>query len=214
MKKNILKTLAIFLLLPVLVFVGCKDSKKTLPAIAVSHYFKQEISIKRNSLSDVGTLVPLTSPDDISILTKTKPDLNLLSQYLKFEISAEPLWIYKMFIQKISFYVYCNESSETLMTITLRITDVASEEAIWAATQETVTAETFKTYCSFTPQANKSIKCNFEINRTVIVATGSTLSIDIEESKDLFSSTTDHQSTFQWLIYGLEVNGESRTYTR
>lgn len=213
MKKNILKMLALFLLLPVLTFVGCKKSK-TLPAISVSKYFQQEISIKRNSLSDKGTLIPLISSGELSTLTKNKPDLNLLSQYLKFEINADPVWIYKMYIQKISFYVYCNESSESLMTINLTISDVATEEAIWAATQETVESETFDSQCSFTPKANSSIKCNFEINRTVIVATGSKLTIDIEESKELFSTTTEYQSTFMWMIYGLEIHGESRAYTR
>ncbi|MBR3885954.1 MAG: hypothetical protein IKJ33_05820 [Clostridia bacterium] len=205
--KKLLKTFVIFLLLPVLVFVGCKDDKKELPKIDTARYFKDKITIHRNAFAE-------TSTDSLSILTKDKPDNNLLSQYTKFEINAEPVWIYKMYIEKISFYVYCSESSETILTVNLKMTDLATEDAIWAATQENVQAESFEAQCDILPEAYKSVKCNFEINRTVIVATGSTLSIDILNSRDIYSGDAENKSTFSWLIYGLEVRGESRTYTR
>lgn len=204
--KKILKTLVIFMLLPVIILVGCKKSK-TLPAISTTKYFKEDITISRNGIAD-------TSTDKISLLTQDKPKEENFSQYKKFTINAEPVWIYKMFIEKISFYVYCNESSESQMIINLKMTDLATEDAIWKATQETVEAESFETQCTITPQARKAVKCNFEINRTVIVATGSTLSIDIENSLELYSGDAETKSTFMWQIYGLEVFGESRTYTR
>lgn len=204
--KKFFRMLIIFLLLPVMVFVGCKNSK-TLPSIALAKYLENEVTVKRNNFSEIKT-------EDISILTQKKANKDLLSQYIKFEIKTDHTWIYKMYIEKISFYVYCNESSESLMTINLKITDVATEDAIWNSTQETVESEDFESQCTFTPEANNAIKCNFKIERTVIVATGSTISIDIENCLELYSSTTDMPSTFMWMIYGLEINGESRTYTR
>jgi hypothetical protein len=33
-----------------------------------------------------------------------------LSKYLKFELTADNVWMYKMYVQKITFYVYCNEN--------------------------------------------------------------------------------------------------------
>ena len=204
--KKLLKSLVIFMLLPVIILVGCKKSK-TLPAISIARYFKEDITISRNGIADTNT-------DKISILTQNKPKEENFSQYRKFTINAEPVWIYKMYIEKISFYVYCNESNESQMIINLEMTNLATEDAIWAATQETVESETFSSQCTLTPQARKAIKCNFEINRTVIVATGSTLSIDIENSLELYSGDAETKSTFMWQIYGLEVYGESRTYTR
>ena len=212
MKKILLKTLIIFLLLPMIIFVGCKD-KKTLPAISVSKYFKNEITISRHGVSFDPTK-PHNSTDTLSLLTQTEAKEENLSKYKEFKINAEPLWIYKMYIEKISFYVYCNESSESLLTINLSITDVASEDDIWNSSNENVETDTFSTQCTITPESRKPIKCNFPINRTVLGATGSTLTIDILNSLELYSSNEDNVSTFQWLIYGLEVHGESRAYTR
>lgn len=206
MKKNLFKSLVIFLLLPVLILVGCKD-KKELPTISTAKYFKNKVTVSRNGFAEA-------SSETLDILTKEKADKAYLAPYTKFELSAEPVWIYKMFIEKITFYVYCNESSETILTVNLKMTDLATEEAIWSATQETVESETFESQCSVEPKAFKPIKCVFEINRTVIVATGSSLTIDILNSLEIYSGDAETKSSFMWLIYGFEVHGESRAYTR
>ena len=205
MKKNLLKSLVIFLLLPVLIFVGCKNSK-SLPSIKISRYFKEKITISRYGF-------PEASKDTISLLTQKKAKAENLSPYTKFEISAQPVWIYKMYIEKISFYVYCNETTETPLTINLKMTDLATEDAIWASTEEAVSSEDYEEQCMVEPKAFKAIKCNFNINRTVIVATGSTITINVD-SLEIFSSDETNESTFKWLIYGFEVHGESRAYTR
>ena len=51
--KKLLKTFVIFLLLPVLVFVGCKDDKKELPKIDTARYFKDKITIHRNAFTEL-----------------------------------------------------------------------------------------------------------------------------------------------------------------
>ena len=206
MKKNLFKSLIIFLILPVLILVGCKN-KNELPIISTTKYFKDKVTVSRNGFADAST-------ETLEILTQEKADKKYLAPYEKFELSAEPVWIYKMFIEKITFYVYCNESSETILTVNLKMTDLATEDAIWNATQETVESETFESQCSVQPQAYKPIKCVFEINRAVIVATGSTLTIDILNSLEIYSGDAETKSSFMWLIYGFEVHGESRAYTR
>ena len=206
MKKHLFKSLVIFLLLPVLILVGCKN-KKELPKISTAKYFKNQVTVSRNGFAEEST-------ETLDILTQEKANKAYLAPYEKFTLAAEPVWIYKMYIEKISFYVYCNETSETILTVNLKMTDLATEDAIWSATQETVESETFESQCSVEPKAFKPTKCIFEINRTVIVATGSTLSIDILNSLEIYSGDSENPSTFMWLIYGLEIHGESRAYTR
>ena len=205
MKKNLLKTLVIFLLLPVLIFVGCKDSN-SLPSISISRYFKENVTVSRNGIAEAST-------EKISLLTESKAKDEYLSPYTKFEITAQPIWIYKMYIEKITFYVYCNETTESQFTLNLKMTDLASEDAIWDSKEDNVSSEDYEEQCTIQPKAFKSIKCTFDINKTVIVATGSTITINVD-SLEIFSLNENGESTFKWLIYDFEVHGESRAYTR
>lgn len=201
MKKNLLKSLLIFLLLPVLVLTGCK--KKSLPSLNLSRYLKDKISITRSGIDEA-------SSGSLSLLTESKLNTNNLSKYLKFEITADNVWMYKMYVETISFYIYCSESSEYQLTINLKMTDLASEEDIYASKTENVETSTVEEQVTITPQANKTVKCTFTINKTVVNALGSTITIDVFNSPELFSN----DSTFMWMIYGLAINGESRSYSR
>lgn len=205
MKKNLLKTLIVLIILPVLVLVGCKN--KSLPTLNLSRYLKSEITIKRYGLSE-------EKSDNLSLLTESKAKEGNLSQYLKFEIKTNPVWTYKMYVEKITFYVYCNESSEYQMTINVKMTDLASEEAILETTTENVETEEIEEQITITPQGKKAIKCSVNINKTIVNAFGSSISIDVYNSPELFSGEGENKSNFMWLIYGLEIHGESRTYSR
>lgn len=207
MKKNLLKSILIFLMLPVIMFVGCKNKETQLPKINLSRYFKDEISVLRYGISEKST-------DTISLLTQKKAKKSNLSKYQKFELNANSVWIYKMYIESISFYVYCNESSDYQMTINVTMSDLADEEGILNSTDTNVETETVEQQCSLFPKAKKAIKCNVKINKTVVNALGSTITIDILNSPELFSSDGENESTFMWLIYGFEIHGESRTYSR
>lgn len=204
MKKHLQKSLLALLLIPVLIFGGC--GKKKLPAISISRYFQDTLTISRFGISE-------TSTESVSMLTASKPNAQNLSKYTKFEFTATPNWIYKMYIEYISFYVYASEDSQYQMVVNLKMTDLATEQAIMSATTETVETETYEQQCNITPKKNKAIKCIFNINRTVISALGANVSIDILNSLELFAGEED-SNTFTWLIYGLEIHGESRAYTR
>ena len=205
MKKNLLKSLLVFLILPVLVFVGCKN--KELPTINLSKYLKSEISVKRQGFTEAKAA-------DLSLLTDKKPNYENLSQYLKFEIQANNVWMYKMYVEKITFYAYCNESSDFQMIINVKMTDLASEEDILSSKSENVETVTVEEQVTFSPQAKKAVKCTVNINKTVINALGSTITIDTLNSPELFSGDGETKSTFTWMIYGFEIHGESRTYSR
>lgn len=205
MKKKLLNILLIFLILPVMVFSGCK--KSSLPAINLATYLKEDVTVKRFEYAD-------TSTEKIGFLTKSKADTSYLAKYLKFTLEAEPVWFYKMYVEYISFYVYCNENSDYLMTINVSISDVASEEEIANAGTNTIETETFSADCIISPKKGKAIKCIFPINRAVVGALGSTITIDVLNSLELFSDDEEgNASSFKWLIYGLEIHGESRTYS-
>lgn len=204
MKKNILKTLLIFLILPVMVFSGCK--KSSLPAINLSTYLKDEITIKRFEYAE-------SSTEKIGFLTKSKADTTYFGKYLKFTINAEPVWFYKMYVEYISFYVYCSEASDYQMTINVSISDVASEDDILNSSEE-IETDTFTAECTIKPKQRKAIKCKFPINKAVVNALGSTITIDVMNSLELFSDDEEgNASSFKWLIYGLEIHGESRAYS-
>ena len=205
MRKKLLKSLLIFLLLPVLIFVGCKN--KELPAINLSRYLKKEISIKTHDISQAKTA-------DLSIITEKKPNVEYLAQYLKFEIPANNVWMYKMYVEKITFYVYCNETSEFQMIVNVKMSDLASEEDILNTKTENVETETIEEQITLTPEAKKSIKCTININKTVVNALGSTITIDTYNSRELFSGDGESNSSFTWMIYGFEIHGESRSYSR
>lgn len=202
--KKILKFLLVFLLVPVMMFTGCKN--KELPTINLSRYLKDEISVKRMNVD--------TTTESLSLLTQTEAKEENLSKYFKFEINTDPVWMYKMYIESITFYVYCNESSEFPLTINVKITNLANEEDIFNSISENVETETFEGQASFIPEEKKGIKCTVDVNKTIVNATGSTITLDAYNSPELFSGDEESSSTFMWLIYGFEIHGESRTYNR
>lgn len=202
--KKLLNILLIFLLLPVMTLTACK--KKTLPSINIERYLKDEMTVKQLNTED--------TTKSISLITQDEAKDENLSKYLKFEISTDPVWMYKMYIESITFYVYCNELSEFSLTLNIKITNLATEEAIMEAITENVETETFEEQVSFNPKEKKAIKCTVNVNQTIVNATGSTISIDAYSSSELFSSDEETSSNFMWLIYGFEIHGEPRTYTR
>lgn len=207
MRKKLLNLLFVILILPVMVLTGCKKGSSSLPAINVSKYFKDEITISRYNIAEDST-------DSISLLTQKKAKKENLSKYVKFELNADPVWIYKMYIESIVFYVYCNESSEFQMTINVKMTNLADESAILESKSDNVATEDVEQQVTIMPKGKKAIKCVVPINKTVVNSLGSTITIDFKNSPELFSSEGENESSLMWLIYGFQVHGESRTYSR
>ena len=167
---------------------GCKKGSSSLPAINVSRYFKDEITITRYNITDDRT-------DSISFLTQKKAKKENLSKYVKFELNADPVWIYKMYVESIVFYIYCNESSEFQMTINVKMTNLADESAILESKSDNVATEDVEQQVTIMPKGKKAIKCIVPINKTVVNSLGSTITIDFKNSPELFSSEGENESS-------------------
>lgn len=210
MKKNLLNIFMVLLLLPVIMFSGCKKSE--LKAIDSAIYLKDEIQvISYGILENDGSLAE--TPGSLTLLTQKKAKTDNLSKYLKFVINAQPVMMYKMYIEYISFYIYCNESADQ-MTINFTMSNLASEDGILNSKEQTVEPVTVEEQLALSPKAKKKIRCTIPINKTIATATGSTITIDVLNSTELFSGDEETNSTFMWLIYKFEIHGESRSYTR
>ena len=205
MKNKLLKSLFALLLIPVLFFAGCKD-KKSLPAIDLATYLKEEITVSYYQLEAKST-------KDLSFITDTKLDEEKLGKYVKFELSANSVWMYKMFVESISFYVYTTASSTSEMIVDVSMTNMADEEVLKKTNSEEPEITTASEQCTFIPEKNKATKCTFKINKAVARATGATIIIDISNSLELFD-TDNGQADFNWVIYGFEIHGESRAYSK
>lgn len=193
MKKSILSFLILMLFVPVMFFTGCSNKTK-LPEIKASRYFSSSVS---TSLFDQTQKRQI----QLSSITSKKPNKDHMDKYVQYELTGDGVWIYKMYIECIYFYVYTSDTNEA-MTITLTFTNLASESDL--TKQETVT----KT-CAVQPGKNKATLCKINIGKVVATATNTKLTIDIAQtaSYDFF------ENNFKWMIYDFSVYGESRSYS-
>lgn len=200
MKKITTLLFAIFISISALLFSGCSQSG--LSPIDMSTYYKStiETSIYKNSSSSSKSLT-------LDKITADSPNTSFMDKYIDFKVTANPSWVYKMYIEKIEFYVLTNESTESQMAVSLSVTNLAKET-------DTTAADTFTELKSHVPVANSAQKYTFEINQVVAKATGSTITIDISESSEILINKNDSNSDFKWMIYGLKVYGEHREYSK
>lgn len=205
MKNKLFKTLLVLLIIPVLFFTGCKK-EKLLPAIDLSTYLNNEISVKFYQMESAST-------QELSFIAAPELDKDKLGKYVSFELNTNSVWMYKMYIETISFYVYTTQSSITEMIVNVSITNVADEETLKTITSEEPTTDTAKEQCAFIPEANKATKCTFNIGKAIAKPTGSIITIDILNSLELFDDENE-ETSFKWVIYGLEITGESRAYSK
>ena len=205
MKNKLLKSLFALLLIPVLFFAGCKGNDP-LPAIDLATYMNEEMTVSYYQLEAKST-------KDISFISETEFDEEKLGKYVKFELTANSVWMYKMFVESISFYVYTTASSTNEMIINVSMTNMADEEDLRKTTSEEPPISTASEQCTFIPEKGKATKCTFKINKAVAKATGATIIIDISNSLELFD-TDGGQADFNWVIYGFEIHGESRAYSK
>ncbi len=198
--KGLKKSVFAIILLPVMLFCGC--SKSNLKPQDFSAYYASTITCTLYDKSGTKTI-------PTSALADSKPNIDYADKYVSLVATAKSEWLYKMYIESIYFYVYTSESTSTEMIINVSLTNVVKEEEINTSTEDnTITAQ-----CSFFPQKDNSTLCKVEVNRTVATATSSTLTFDINNSVyGIVCDENGDTNDFKWLIYGIEIIGESRTY--
>lgn len=204
--KKLKKSLFIFLLMPVMLFCGC--SKSNIKPQDFNTYFSDKVNcyIYKNN----GT----SSSKDITAKTiaASTPDLDFADKYISLETTAKGEWLYKMYVETIYFYVYTSHAAETEMIVNVTFTNFVKEEDI---NNKNLTDEdkTLTAQCSFYPAENNSTLCKVEVNRVVATATTTKIKFDINNSvHGILCTELSEPNDFKWLIYGLEIVGESRAY--
>ena len=177
---------------------GCS---KGIPAINMPTYFKTSVTstVYKNSSTSSKTL----TLDQFC----SGADTSKLDKYLDFKFAANSSWIYKMYIEKLEFYVLTNTTPDTEMTFTIKLSNLAKEDNISSVSEITETQSIY-------PTANEPYKLTLFVNRVVATATGMTMSIDISESSELLLDKNNPDNDFKWLIYGLKIYGEHREYSK
>lgn len=195
--KNLLKVLIAVICTPVLIFCGCSKSNIKIPKVDASVYLENEVKYTTFNNSKEQKL-------ELTEFLITEADPANMRNFEKITITAKNAWIYKMYIEKICFNFHSNKVTTSEIVVKLTISNVAKEEEI--GTENAV--HTKELVCSLVPKANGYVECEYEINETVAVATGSTITIDINESinNELI------ESDFRWTIFNLSIFGEHRAY--
>lgn len=187
--------------MPVLFLCGCSSKKSKLDTIRLSTYFEDTVTCSAYNKTATTTI-------SIEDLTSEDPKLNLMGQYIEFEVKAKGSWIYKMYIDYIYFKVYTNIDVATGMTVNLSMTNLADEDDLQNPTND------FKQDCSFTPAEDGSFNCWYKVQKVVPTASGTTLTIDILNTTEVFSDEFGTANGFKWIIYDLKFYAESRTYSK
>ena len=200
MKSKILKIVTAILCIPMIMLCGCSDKPSKLSSIDQTVYFESKASALAYNNSKTKEL------ELKDIISDTADPLNIDS-FVEIKLTAKSAWIYKMYIDCITFYVYANKTTDVEMIINTTITNMADEDDI-------KNPSTFEALpLGIIPQENGSILCKIPVGKTVATATGCTITFDINNSTSGTVADNEGKITdFRWLIYGLEIYGEHRTY--
>ena len=161
-----------------------------------------------------GTMADINLND----ITSSNPNMDKVNTFYEFDVTANSDWIYKMFVEKVTFSVFLQNRIENVneITFTLTITNAITEEDVGKNYGNELTDEEKKfvgTY-SIVPQENGRFDISIDVNRVLGVAdgqVGSKFQIDISE----YAGGTDSNGNItplKWIMYGFSVYGESRTY--
>ena len=196
------KIITAILCIPVIVLCACSSKTSKLDAINASAYFEEATIYYTYNDSHSKTMT-------FESLLAKKPNKTLADQYIQFEVKAIPAMIYKMYIDYIYFYVYTTKETTSEMTVNVSITNLCNE---WDF--ENVTDD-FTADCSLIPQKDGSTRCEIKVQKVVAtLAKTTTLKFDILNTTEVFKDDKNQDNNFKWLIYGLEICGESRAYSK
>lgn len=203
MKKAVKKILTLLLCIPALLFCACNNSPSGLPSVDVSGYYESTASTTLLTETQAGSIL-------LSDITAKKPNLNTLGSYVQIELKGKRNWLYKMYIDYVSFYIYTNEARSSEMIVNLSLSNMADEN-------DRNHPSTFSSSARFVPQKNGSTLCTIEVKKVVSTATDANsdaLKIDILNSVNgTVADSMGNPTTFRWTVYGLKIYGESRTYS-
>lgn len=204
MKKKITKFFIVLLCLPTLFFCACGNSPSNLPSINMATYYEATAKTSLYKEDRSGTI-------NLSDLTAPNPNKDTLAPYTQIILPGKLTWLYKMYIDCITFYVYTNEATDSEMIVNVSLTNMADEN-------DRANVSTFKSEpVSFKPEKDGSVFCKINVNKVIANATdpdSDSLMIDILNSVNgTVADSVGNLTSFRWTIYGLTIYGESRSYS-
>ena len=200
MVKKLLTTLIAMICIPIMVFCGCSKTKSDLDSINLKRYFADTVTCTTHGKTSSTTV-------SLKDLISEEPNTEIIGRYSEFSFSGEGVWLYKMYIDYIYFYVYTNIDSSSQMTLNITMTNLAKENDI-------ENPETFTTNCSLIPQKEGSTLCEIKVGKVVATATGSKLTIDTLNTPEAFQDEFGEDNGLRWCIYDLKFFAESRPYSK
>lgn len=200
MKNKFLTFLIALICIPTLMFCGCSDKPSKLNKINQVIYFEEKVSAFAYNNPNEKTL-------KLEDIVDNDYDVLNVDSFTEIKLTAKSSWIYKMYIDCITFRIYTNLATEVEMIINTTITNLADEDDI-------SNKSTFEALpISIIPEKDSSILCIIPINKTVATAEGCTITFDINNSTSGTVADNEGQITdFRWLIYDFELYGEHRAY--
>lgn len=200
MKSKLIKLLALVICVPLIMLCGCSKKSKINEVDASVYLEPTATALTYNN----------TKSKDLELKDLIATEVNPLNvdSFVEIKVKGNNTWIYKMFIDKITFKVYTNNTTDVEMTIKVTITNLAEESDI----QNPKDVE-FPPV-SFIPEKEGSMLCTVDIDKVVAVAAK-----DCIITFDIYNSTTgtvaDNNGAptdFRWTIYDLSIYGEHRSY--
>lgn len=189
MKKLVSFILTCLCLITSLCFTACSESN----SLDINVYFKPTVKTR------VYTQSATTENLELAKLISDTPSQT--KKYLQYEITADKSWIYGIYIESISFYIYSTQTREVEYDITITGTEQNSG-------QSTSSINSFKaSQLPFKLIANKGVKITIPVNDTIILdTTDSVFTIALYDPYTEFS-TANGENNFEYSIYRFEVVG-------
>lgn len=186
MKKKLLSLLALVLCLPAMFLVGCKE--QTDNSINMSRYFQSKVKYE---LYNQGTSKIET---ELQEFTHSLNDNQ--RQYDSISFTYEGSWMYKMYIEKVSFDIYASADQD--VQFVLRFNNLSNGDL------DSKSEPKFKVLAE--TKANQAITVTFIVNDYINKETSSTMVIDTDGSQYFQGDNKD----FVFDISNVKVYGEHR----
>lgn len=186
MKKKLLSLLALILCLPAMFLVGCKEQPDN--SINMNRYFQSKVKYE------------LYNQGSSKVETELKEFTHSLNdnqrQYSEIAFNYEGSWIYKMYVEKVSFDIYANAEQE--VQFVLRMDNLSNSDI------DSKSEPKFKVLAE--TKTNEVITVTFVINDYINKETSSTMRI-ITDGAQYFQGENEN---FVFDISNLRIYGEHR----
>lgn len=206
MKKFFKNALTLLLIVPIIALCSC--SGKSLQKVNFERYFESKVEVTTYKSTSKKNI-------DLTSLTSNKPNDSNYDSYTSFTLTADGTWLYKMYIEKIEFYIFTNEKTLEELIINFKMTNLVDESEYLKEDHSKIEPAEITSSHSFKTKSTKgAFICTIPINKVVANPQTTTITIDILDSVYGTLTTEDGElSTFRWQIYGLSMFGESRSYS-